>query len=432
MNRKTLSIFFGLFILGFIIFGIWFFFINKSIKEDSTSNSNSNQNFFPLTTTFTPDSEEQSNTTTTSDQTASIPSFRQLSKVPTSGSVSFERETAPEPFFDEIKKATTTPSKSFETVFRYIERSTGHIYETTERTLSQTRVSNTTIPRVYEAFFDKTGDKVVLRYVGDDNKTIETFLADIVKPVSTATSSKQEVGTLEGKFLDPSISHLITTNNELVYSYIIPGETKSSQIFSQPFVFQAPKLLHKSDLSQVLISKPNNSLLTLTTKADSRVPGFLFFVDIATGVIKTLIDDSFGLTTLTSPDGKTVLFSESSGAGFKTSVLDVTTREVDYFSLNTLTEKCIWSETNKNILYCAAPENIPFAKYPEDWYQGKKSFNDKVWRIDTELESYTEILNPKKETGQDFDIIKPVLTTGDEYLMFINKNNLTLWSFDLK
>jgi hypothetical protein len=217
-----------------------------------------------------------------------------------------------------------------------------------------------------------------------------------------------------------------------LYTYSNPNEITGTQVLSQPFVFQAPKVVYKSDLSQIIIARPTNLLLTLTTKADSRIPGLLFFVDTLTGVVKTIIDDTFGLTTLTSPDGKTVLFSESSGAGFKTSLLNVETGVSDYFSINTLTEKCIWSEVNKNILYCAVPENIPFAKYPEDWYQSKKSFNDTVWRIDTELESYVEILNPKKETGQDFDIIKPTLTTGDEYLMFINKNNLTLWSFDLK
>jgi hypothetical protein len=44
----------------------------------------------------------------------------------------------------------------------------------------------------------------------------------------------------------------------------------------------------------------------------------------------------------------------------------------------------------------------------------------------------TLILDPKKDTANTFDIIDMQIDKNDNYLLFTNKIDLTLWSLNLK
>jgi len=100
------------------------------------------------------------------------------------------------------------------------------------------------------------------------------------------------------------------------------------------------------------------------------------------------------------------------------------------FSLKTLSEKCAWAPDNIT-LYCAATASPAHGAYPDDWYQGIVSFNDNIWRINTDTNAMSSVLVPMSRANQPMDITHMVLTPDQNYLVFINKKDSTLWMFDL-
>ena len=85
----------------------------------------------------------------------------QISKEPVAGFVAFN------------KRATTT--------IRYADRATGHIYDVNPFTLEKTKITNKTLPKIYEAHFRDNGNAVVFRSLVNDSDTIENL--SVVHPV---------------------------------------------------------------------------------------------------------------------------------------------------------------------------------------------------------------------------------------------------------
>jgi hypothetical protein len=100
-------------------------------------------------------------------------------------------------------------------------------------------------------------------------------------------------------------------------------------------------------------------------------------------------------------------------------------------SLNTLSDKCVWSKKFKTTVYCAVPQSIPRGTYPDDWYRGTVSFSDNLWKIDAASMETDLILNPSFEGGGDMDMTRLDIDGNDEHLIFLDKNDLSLWELDL-
>jgi len=99
--------------------------------------------------------------------------------------------------------------------------------------------------------------------------------------------------------------------------------------------------------------------------------------------------------------------------------------------VNTLPEKCVFSQSNSDVVYCAGPTQMPRVPMPESWYQGIVSLNDNLWKIDLSTQNYEELLMDKEEVDQSFDMTKLEVSPDDEFILFINKKDLTLWSLEI-
>ena len=143
--------------LGVVLY-LTFFIGGDNDSGLNNENDESGVNTFFPTTNDSNVSGDGGEGTPQNNFQVSIPSLRQLSNVPISGFVLFEREIETtsllfeEEVVEDIEEEDTT-----ETVFRFIERSTGNIYETTARDLSTKRITNTTIPKIYESIFTDDG-----------------------------------------------------------------------------------------------------------------------------------------------------------------------------------------------------------------------------------------------------------------------------------
>ena len=148
-----------------------------------------------------------------------------------------------------------------------------------------------------------------------------------------------------------------------------------------------------------------------------------YFFDTNNGNMKKILGGVRGLTTLANNDMTKVLFSEN----LKMQVYDVKENKSSNL-LRTLAEKCVWSVGGASV-YCGVPIHPEDTHYPDAWYKGQVSFSDNIWKIDME-NIFSESLT-SDYSDIELDVIKPALSLSDDYLVFINKKDSSLWSLTL-
>jgi hypothetical protein len=324
-------------------------------------------------------------------------------------------------------KPATAPLTEFAPSLRYVARATGNIYESFADKIEERQFSGTIIPKVYEAYFGNKGTSVIMRYLKTDNQTIETFLGTLPKEYLGADTTT--VNNVTGSFLPENIEDVSLSPDTVNVFYLfnigdnMAGTTlnlltnKKTQIFTSPFTEWLP-------------SWSNTKIITLTTKPASGIPGYVYKIDATTGKNLTEIFGGInGLTTLPSPDGKLVLYSDDSLSLF---VYHLDTKVSDLLGVKTLPEKCVWGNAS-DIIYCAVPKLISAGAYPDSWYQGEVSFSDQFWKIDIKTGNATMLLDPSTVLGgSDIDGIKLALDADENYLFFVNKKDSYLWEYSLK
>lgn len=165
----------------------------------------------------------------------------------------------------------------------------------------------------------------------------------------------------------------------------------------------------------------NATTIAMTTMASREADGYLYFLDTTNGNFKKILGPIRGLTTNTNPDGKMVLYSQSTNSGITTHLYMTDTGVVRQSDLATLPAKCVWQNTT--VVVCGIPRSIPNNQYPDAWYQGLVSFSDVIWSLDTTQSSTRMVMAPT----QNLDVIQLKMSPDKQYLYFINKIDETLW-----
>ncbi|HEY4493853.1 MAG TPA: hypothetical protein VJB95_00235, partial [Candidatus Paceibacterota bacterium] len=189
---------------------------------------------------------------------------------------------------------------------------------------------------------------------------------------------------------------------------------KKTQVFDSPF-------------TEWITSWPSAKLITLTTKASGAVPGYMYAINPDRKDLAFILGGVSGLTTLTSPSGKLVLYTDSN---LSLNIYNIDTKTASALALRTLPEKCVWG-AGSDVIYCAVPKATPPGSYPDVWYQGEVSFNDQIWKIDVASGNTTLLIDPLA-LGEEIDGIKLALDEKGAYLLFINKKDSILWELELK
>lgn len=344
--------------------------------------------------------------------------LRKLHNAPVAGVSAFTKRAA----------GTTTQ----DVVVRYIERGLGHIYETNMSTLKEERISNETRLKVYDALWGNAGNSVAIRYLnGDKNDTIQTYSMVLRDIKNTTTTEEGRRVESDGVFLPENISEVaVSQEKDNRLFYLLPTGDSSVGI-TVGFDGKKQVQVFDSPLKEWLPFWPNDKLITLTTKPSQNVPGFMFFLDTQTGKTTKILGRISGLTTLTSSDGKNVLYSESKNGGLGLYVYGVAGDVKTKLSLATLPDKCAWSKLKKGVLYCGVPQVIPPGSLPDGWYQGATSFSDDMWMIDITTGITTMLVSPSKIAGEEIDATKLLLSPDESFLLFVNKKDSAPWSLKL-
>lgn len=350
--------------------------------------------------------------------------FRQLANIQVAGGVAISRDGKP--------------------FVRYVARESGHVFEVDPSDGATTELTNTTIPRVYEALWVAGGNSVVLRYLTQDplslKDVIKTYLAHLDLPIASTSSDPVLLGSLKGEFLPDNISSASISPDGKLLFYLLPVSDGVSGTTVTLSTMAAKEVLRHS-FSEWLPQIQNDGTIILTTKPSANVHGFAYLYNPTGRKLTRLIREKNALTTNTEPLGTRILYSQNisgntvlglydkTGFGSEEGVIE---HEANV-PLATLPEKCAWSLQMR--IYCGAFSTTPRAQIPDEWYQGVLSFNDTFWRIESNTSEIAFIVDPTKQpetNGQSFDVFTPFVALGEEYFYFVNKKDSTLWSMAIQ
>ncbi len=416
MNKKLLA----LIVLLILIFvgGSYYWLVYEGRPVPFTETEENPRGFNPFVrNTVTPPTDTLSSlatTTTTSpppSQEIKIPILRQISTTPIGG-----------------MSASTTAST---TLVRYVDRGTGHVSEARADEAEIIKLSNTTLPRIYESYWNKNLTSAVFRYIKEDTDVVVNFYAEIRKVSGTSTDTVNKTPyEIKGKFLSSTIKELaVSPKGDRIFTFNIE-EGRGVGYLSQFDESKKTKILD-TPLTQLSVSWPEENTIILTTKASGVSSGYTYSLDTKTGTLKKIFGGVVGLTTKPSVDLKYLMFSNRTGRTIGTFLYNTSTRTTSETIFKTLPEKCVWSSLRKNELYCAVPTEIPDALYPDDWYKGSVSFIDQIWHLDTITGEVHLLANLLDLSDKLIDATGLTLDPKENFLYFINKNDLSLWSLDL-
>ncbi len=313
----------------------------------------------------------------------------------------------------------TKDDKTKIAVARYIEKSTGNIYDIEPQGANLTRVSNVTIARIFETYWSNDGERVVVRYP----ETNQSGPGDTIRNFSIISASSSQ-----GVFLSSAITSLVSSPSESKIFYLANFENQSIGIISS-FEDKNKKQIFSTPFQEFQASWPNKNFISLNSAASASASGFLYKLNISDGSLENILANIKGLTSLWSADGTKIIYSESGFQNVKTNIYLLKDKISSALPLVTLPEKCEWSKIYSDILYCSVPNSLPAADYPDDWYRGAVSFSDMIWKINT-ASGTTEALLPG-QNNLDIDAINLRLDNKENYLLFQNKKDGVLWSLQI-
>ncbi len=313
----------------------------------------------------------------------------------------------------------TAPNTETLPLVRFAEIGTGYIYDVNTAGKNERKISGTLIARTALAHFANGGKTVAMQYIKENNTTVGSFLGTLAAP--TGNSS---VGTLMGSFLQDGIANIAVSPDGKNFLYLTTNEN-GSVAMTMKADGSGKKQLFQSAFSEWLLEWRTGGI-AVTTKAAATIPGYAYMVS-GTGTFTKIIGSVPGLTTLLSPDGKTLLYGIGEKDSMELHIRRLKDGKDTNTGLATLPEKCTWSSDNKT-LYCGVPLYIRGAAYPDTWYQGQQEFTDAIWKIDS-----TTGVTTKITAGSEglIDATHLKLDPTKSYLCFINKNDLSLWALKL-
>jgi len=490
-------------VLGLVF---WIFFLPNNAE---TGESNlSIKDFFPFGKST--DTETNTPTVNTNEENLpeveqGLPKLRKISENPISGFINFE-----------------TNGENF---VRFVDRATGHIWEASTEFKGAQRLTNTTVAQTQESIW-ASKNAVFLRYLREDEETIETVLLRILPPGSsdnlvfsfdndlklgdnsadvlnlqivlnkdeetrvsdTGIGSTGQETTYFGTKTETAVKKFqskyaeeILTPQELIESTGIVDEltrnklneitganSKIETVDEDSNLYETILTFLPSDIKQLVfldklqkifflqedrlgsvgtlaeidgniktqifdsparewgVNSGSGDFITLATKTSNSYLGVLYQLN-KNGNSEKILGNLNGLSGLTNYDTTKILYSNTSG-DFALKILDRSTNEVTNVFLQTLPEKCVWSQKEPAI-YCAVPKIISLSKYPDDWYQGTFSPSDLIWKINTDTGESDLITDNSQFDG--IDAINPTLNSNEQYLFFTNKKDYSLWSLRL-
>lgn len=125
-----------------------------------------------------------------------------------------------------------------------------------------------------------------------------------------------------------------------------------------------------------------------------------------------------------------MLLGKNQDGEYQLSLKGLNSAETQNLRVATLAEKCTFSVTEENVIYCAVPTSLD-GETPNHWYQGVASFNDLFYLINTETARRFQIFDPTTFGEKEMDLTRLKIDPGEQFIAFQDKKTLTLWLYAL-
>ncbi len=450
-NNNIIKIILAVFFIGLFSFLFWYFQQNNITKEEQKNDQGFIQNFFPFgdnkITKKEGEIKKEEIKKESEIKKEIMPQLRQISSIPTAG-VHIESLSRIEIF--DINKNRRSNNKidnrRMHSEIRYVSIRNNHIYRTYDFTKEKVRISNITIPKIFDVkFFNK--DNFIIRYLNNFGD-IKTYFITLNQKTDQEKNIIREEGKVVGGEFLKNFQGLFFPDN--INSFYINKE--SQKIFYT--IFENNKGEKDGKIYGIITTKENenkrkifssklkewnfdfssaNKILA-TTKTSSKAYSIPFSLNVKTGELIQLKNKKKSLNSNVNYDFSKILYSFAERNGQRNILIDFfddKNNEEKILNLNmaTFVEKCVWS-SNNIYLYCAVPIVMDSENQPDDWYKGKNYFQDNIYKIDTEHFT-VELVFDSRLKNKSFDIIDLKIDDREKYLYWIDKKTDFAWSFDM-
>jgi hypothetical protein len=296
----------------------------------------------------------------------------------------------------------------------YAEAGTGHIYQINLETGEEVRLSNTTIPNAESAVFSPDQKYVAIRsgYSTQSEVVLLTLIAG---------------GTSIAENLTPKMTDFIfSTENELLYTELT-GEGTAGRILSPSTKVVRTQFSIPFQAVTMMWGMEKNTPHYAYPKTTTKLNGYLYAIKNGTVVRQPIMGP--GLTAEASSDY--IIETELQGEQPVSSIYTLATKNVSPATIIFEPSKCAFSPNNAAIMYCGYELTDYSYNYPDDWYRGIRSFNDRIWQLNLKTGSASQLISPEKATGRQIDITNMNTGIDGKMLYFTNKNDNTLWLYEI-
>jgi hypothetical protein len=255
------------------------------------------------------------------------------------------------------------------------------------------------------------------------NEQIKTTFNKIITSTSTdPTLAQSDISAIVNDFAYNKKA------NNLIFSIKQSG---ISNIYTSNFDKTAQKLVATLYFNDFLLDPISSTEILVTTKASQTALGYSYILNTTTGVLSKILGDVPGLLVKVSPDKKYYIYSQSEPSRPSFHIYNTTTKQTSLVPIDTLPEKCVFSQKNTDEMYCFGALSYKTGQYPDDWYKGKLFNIESLYKVNLATNTVFILYNFESD-NLTFDVINPQLTFNDGFIVFENKYDLTLWSIDLK
>jgi len=297
----------------------------------------------------------------------------------------------------------------------YYLANNGNVYESNFDGSGSVQLSTDTLTNLSGVLWSPDKDKTI--HIFNDNGIIKKYFYDFRTKQSTRLS--QNIGYISWA----------PNEDRIVYQYLGPTGEDSISI-SNPDGLDWTNIF-QTRMKDLIVKWPSSNKVTLTTKPSGLTQGAAYTLNLTNNDFQKVIESTYGLTVLWSPQANKILFSETDhqGKNLKLKIADLGQSTTSQLDITTLSEKCVWSTDNQTV-FCAVPENIPqIAVLPDDYHKNLTSFSDHFWKINVDTRQKIEIFENKG--GQIYDAKNLLLSPSEDYLIFINQIDDLLYSLEI-
>ena len=304
----------------------------------------------------------------------------------------------------------------------FVERGNGYVFAADAILETSERLTNTLMPRTYEALFAPGVDGVALRSI-DENGNVKTILGGFASSTNPSNGGSASFTTqpLDTRELPLNIRSMAMDPKSGAVLYLASATSSfGARLTSVTWSGVKPKQLFAAPLLSWRVQFMNG-LPLLTEKPADDMSGYAYGISLS-GAASLFLGPSPGLEVLPHPSEQAALFSASSG-GRLALYVKIGRNAPVALPLQTLAEKCVWAPGKSFILYCAVPSSIPSSHFMNDWYAGRVNTSDTWWQVDTSSGTAETLYTP----NQALDVQDPTIDPSGNYIAFRNAPDQSLW-----